>query len=57
MMEFLIRTRAGHGWPAVHRDRLADVLTPAGWDCPAVAGWDCPAVAGWGDHRLRYVME
>jgi hypothetical protein len=45
MIEFLIHTRAGHEWPAVYRDRLADVLTPAGWDCSVVAG--C------GDHRLR----
>ena len=44
-MEFMIRTRAGHDWPAVNRDRLTDVLTPVGWNCSVVAGW--------GDHRLR----
>ena len=31
MMEFLIRTRSGHDWPAVRRDRLVEVLTPANW--------------------------
>lgn len=47
VMEFLIRTRVGHDWPAVHRDRLTDVLTPTGWNCSVLAGR--------GDHRLRCV--
>lgn len=45
-MEFLIRTRDGHDWPAIRNDRVAVVLTPNGWDCAAVAGW--------GNHRVRY---
>ena len=45
MIEFLIRTRDGHDWPAVHRDRLSHVFTPEGWDCVGVSGW--------GDYRLR----
>ncbi len=45
MIEFLIRTRGDGGWPAIHRDRMPQVLTPAGWDCAGVPGW--------GDYRLR----
>jgi len=45
MAEFLIRTKDRHDWPAIRKDRVADVLTPHG---------SCVAVAGWGDHRLRY---
>ncbi|WP_189335383.1 hypothetical protein [Actinoplanes ianthinogenes] len=45
MIEFLVRNRDDHGWPSVHRDRLAEVLTPAGWTCEAAPGW--------GHHRLR----
>jgi hypothetical protein len=32
--EFLIRTSADHGWPAFHRDRMAEVLQPGGWGMP-----------------------
>jgi hypothetical protein len=45
MIEFLIRTRDDHDFPAVRRDRLSHVLTPAGWDCVPSEGW--------GDYRLR----
>ncbi|MFI7279090.1 hypothetical protein ACIBOV_02335 [Micromonospora chersina] len=45
MIEFLIRTRDDHDWPAIHRDRMPHVLTPGGWDCVDVPGW--------GDYRLR----
>lgn len=36
--EFLIRTSADHGWPAFHRDRMAEVLQPEGWTCQIVSG-------------------
>ncbi|MFF2621373.1 hypothetical protein [Oerskovia jenensis] len=36
MREFLIRTSADHGWPAFHRDRMAEVLQPVGWDSAPV---------------------
>jgi hypothetical protein len=45
VIEYIIRTAGEHAWPAVHRDRLAAVLTPAGSD------WS--ATDGWGDYRLR----
>jgi hypothetical protein len=45
VIEFLIRTRNDHEWPAMPTDRMAQVLTPAGWDCVVVSGW--------ADHRLR----
>lgn len=45
VIEFLIRTGDGHDWPAIHRDRIPHVLTPAGWDCTQIPGW--------GDYRLR----
>ena len=44
-MEFLIRRRDDHDWPAIPKGRMSQVLTPSGLDC-AVA-------SGWGDHRLR----
>ncbi|MEY2474224.1 MAG: hypothetical protein QOK28_3553 [Actinomycetota bacterium] len=44
MREYLLRTERGE-WPAVHRDRLADVLTPRGFDCAPVPGN--------GDYRFR----
>lgn len=31
MREFLIRTAADHGWPALPAERAAEVLRPAGW--------------------------
>ncbi|MCW3820869.1 hypothetical protein ONA91_41255 [Micromonospora sp. DR5-3] len=46
VIEFLIRTRGGHEWPAIHRGRMPHVLTPAGWDCVGVSGCGC-------DYRLR----
>lgn len=45
VMEFVIRNRDGHDWPAIRNDRVAAVLTPNGWDCAAIAGW--------GNHRMR----
>ncbi|MCX4473083.1 hypothetical protein OOK41_22710 [Micromonospora sp. NBC_01655] len=45
MMEYLIRTRDDHDWPAISKDRMAQVLTPSGWGCSVASGW--------GDHRLR----
>ncbi|MBO2455969.1 hypothetical protein [Actinomadura violacea] len=45
MREYLIQARTGDGWIAFHHDDLAQVLTPAGWECAPVDGW--------GDHRLR----
>ncbi|MEV0810366.1 hypothetical protein [Micromonospora sp. NPDC050200] len=45
MMEFLIRTRDDHDWPAMPRGRMAQVLMPSDWDCAVVSGW--------GNHRLR----
>jgi hypothetical protein len=43
--DFLIRTQEIHGWPAVHRDRMTQVLVPDGFECDVVEGW--------GDLRLR----
>jgi len=43
--EFLIRTSADHGWPALDRDRMTDVLQPKGWACERVDGS--------GDFRVR----
>jgi hypothetical protein len=45
MREYLIRTVAGPAWPAVHRDRLAAVLQPQGWQCTPEPGS--------GDQRVR----
>lgn len=45
MNEYLIRTAAGHEWPAVHREQAHQVLSPVGFECAAVDGW--------GDVRLR----
>ncbi|MBC9956183.1 hypothetical protein [Yimella sp. cx-51] len=45
MTDYLIRTQASHEWPAVHRERLTDVLVPTGYDCQVVDGW--------GDLHLR----
>ncbi|PZF83423.1 hypothetical protein [Jiangella anatolica] len=45
MREYLIRKVAGHAWPALHDDRLAEVLQPRGWGCAPDPGW--------GDHSVR----
>lgn len=45
MTDYLIRTEASQDWPAVHRERLSEVLIPLGFDCQVVDGW--------GDLRLR----
>jgi hypothetical protein len=45
VIEYLIRTQYSDEWPPVHRDGLAKVLIPAGFDCDVVDGW--------GDLRLR----
>jgi hypothetical protein len=44
MSEYLIRTEDGD-WPAIHKDRLAAVLTPPGSGCQVEPGW--------GDFRMR----
>ena len=42
MREYLIRTERGE-WPIVRRDRLAEVLTPRGFECePAPGSGDYP---------------
>ena len=46
MLEFLIQADDdGELWPAFHKDRNNDVLTPRGWNAVPIAGW--------GDHRVR----
>jgi hypothetical protein len=45
MTEYLIKNADGSGWPAVHKDALAAVLAPKGWESEEIAGW--------GDHRIR----
>ena len=45
MNEYIIRTAAHHEWPALHRDRAVEVLSPAGFECHPEEGW--------GDVRLR----
>ena len=46
MIEFLIQADDGRDlWPAFHKDRNNDVLTPQDWDAVPIDGW--------GDHRVK----
>ncbi|HEX2320434.1 MAG TPA: hypothetical protein VHJ18_15735 [Streptosporangiaceae bacterium] len=45
MREYLIRTASTHQLPAIHHNRLVQVLVPAGLGCEQVDGW--------GDFRIR----